>query len=189
MQIKDVDSLQPEIGPAAADLVGKEIRLHGMHTARHILALQKSGYGAGSQEPRFSGDDQLIAPGVAVAQEFGQRPADGPFRPLVPVIDGGIQEIDAAANGRDDGIAISCVGRVVGIAQVCPQPQARDPHAVELPEESAIARGAETISKAGGSFRRAISVNHSTIVTMAGWNRAIDHTTAPRLIDCPDGLN
>src|SRR5207245_3483521 len=87
---------------------------------------------------RRGGKYDLIALCVGGSEKLRQSRANRPFRALLPVVDGGVQEVDTAANGRNHGIAIGSVGGVVGIAQVGAKAKARDLQAVELPIKSTV---------------------------------------------------
>ena len=97
VQVEDVDGVDAQIGAAAVDLVGQEIGRHGMHAAHHIFGLQEVGDGAGSEEAGLGADHDLVA------LQLAQSRADARVRPLVPVVDGGVEEVDAAARRRRSG--------------------------------------------------------------------------------------
>ena len=82
----------------------------------------------------------------------------------MPVVDGGVEEVDAAPNGCDYGVAIGNIGGVVRVTQVGSEAQARDLQVVELSLKSKAARSGTPGREAGGSFGRGKSMIHPTIV-------------------------
>jgi hypothetical protein len=82
----------------------------------------------------------------------------------MPVVDGRVQQVDAAANGRDHSVTIRYVGGVVGVTQVGSEAKARDLQAVELSIKSTAARSGSPGSEARRSFRRGKGMIHPTIV-------------------------
>src|SRR2546427_9277803 len=82
----------------------------------------------------------------------------------MPVVDGGVEEVDAAADGCDYGIAIGNVGGGIWVTQVGSEAQARYLQVVELPIKAKSTRAGSPGSEAGGSFRRGKAMIHPTIV-------------------------
>src|SRR5207302_1585526 len=164
VQVKNVDGVQAEVGAAPVDLVDEEVGLHGMHATGEVFPLQKFGQGSRREEAGLGGHHDLVALAVAGGEELRQSRANRPFRALMPVVDGRVQEVDAAANGRDHSVTICYVGGVVGVTQVGSEAKARDLQAVELSIKSTATRSGSPSSEARRSFRRGKGMIHPTIV-------------------------
>ena len=81
--------------------------------------------------PAFGADDQLLAPHRGVAEQSLNRRSERTLRPLVPIVDRGIDQIDA---GRDGGAHRALVRRVVRfrtLAGVDPNSDRGDVEALE----------------------------------------------------------
>ncbi len=133
VQVEDVDGVDAQIGAAAIDLVGQKIGIHGMHPAGYLFGFQETRDGAGREESGLGADHDLVA------LQLPQRCADRTFRPLVAVVDGGVEEVDAAFAGRDQCGGIAAVGRVVVDAQIGADAEAGNLQSADRAIESGVA--------------------------------------------------
>ena len=69
--------------------------------------VKEVGDGAGSQKSGLGADHDLVP-----LQLLQGRP-DAPLRALVAIVDGGVEEVDAALAGGDHRLRVGPVGRVV----------------------------------------------------------------------------
>src|ERR1017187_2219727 len=117
-----------------------------------MLGLQEAGDGAGGEEAGLGANYDLVA------LQLAQRRADAAFRPLVAIVDGGVEQVDAALTSRDQGLGVGLVGRIVVGAQVGADTQAGYLQA----ENGAIERGVavlrEAVDVAGGAFGGSVHV-------------------------------
>src|SRR5439155_12080000 len=112
VEIEHVDGVHAQVGPAALDLIGQKLRRYAMHAARDLVLLENHWHGARYQEPGLGADHNLIP------LEPLQRGADATLGTLVAVVDGGVEEIDAAFAGCDQGVRVGPVGSLVVTTQV-----------------------------------------------------------------------
>src|SRR5579863_8317923 len=108
-----------------------------MHIAGDVPWFQERGHRAGREKPCLGSNNQLVAVSVAAVEKFRQGCADGSLRALVPVVDGGVEKIDATADGRNDGFPVGMVGLLIGVAEVRSQPHARKLQVAEWSVEGA----------------------------------------------------
>ena len=83
-------------------------------------ASENAGHRARRQEAGLGADHDLIA------LQLAQRRADAALRPLVAVVDGGIEQVDAAFARGDQRVGVCLVGRIVVGAQIRADTQARN---------------------------------------------------------------
>lgn len=147
VQVEDIEGLQLEIGPAPLDLIRYEIGMHGVHSGdcvsdglRHRSRRQKACLGA---------DYDLGSMNFAGGKKLLQRLAHRLFGTLVTVIDGRIEEVDSASDGRLDCRLIGSIGGLIGVAQVGAEAQARDGSSLCGTVERSLSKGWETGCKLG----------------------------------------
>lgn len=83
----------------------------------------------------------------------------------MPVVNGCIEEVNAAANGGDHGIAIGNIGNVVRITQVGAEAQSRELQAVELPIKATLTGSGMPGSQTRSSLERGKALIHPSIVS------------------------
>jgi hypothetical protein len=75
-------------------------------------------FAVGREVAGFGAHNKPVAR-AAADFELGQRRANAAFAALKTVINRGIQYVDAAFGGSDDGGGISRIGALVGLTEVC----------------------------------------------------------------------
>ena len=114
----------------------------------------------------LGGHHDLVASKLGARDALGQHGADHALAPLVSIVHGGVDDVEAALERLTDGAAVEAVGRGILAAQVGPQAQARQ---VAGGVESAIVVGRD----GGGESLR---VARRTL----GSRAALDHDQATR---------
>ena len=80
------------------------------------------------------------------------------------VVDGGIEHIDARAQGCDDGLGVLPVGGVVRFAKVSAEPDRRQPQFAgdgrKLAKMPGIVQRGMAMAVTGGGFGRGVSGEH-----------------------------
>ena len=132
VKVGEVHAIDAEIFQAVVELIGQERRRHGVATGGDVFGAQNSGTeiftlqiflgiagigGVGRDVAAFGGEKKFVAR-KAFAGEFTQRGADGAFGFLVAIVDGRIDDVDAAFDGSDDGRGVGAVGDLVGLAEI-----------------------------------------------------------------------
>ena len=90
-------------------------------------------------------DHHLFAAQFARGHQFAQHFADRAFAALEAVVDGGVDQIDPAEQRAPDGLCVSLVSLVVGLAQISADPDrgnAQPPeHRAEISRQCGVAAG------------------------------------------------
>ena len=72
---------------------------------------------------------------------------------LMAVINRGIEKVNARAQSRDDGLDVGLVGGIIRLAEICTEPNGREP---EIADAGYLFRAAEVAGSA--QLRKAIGV-------------------------------
>ena len=142
MQVKDVDSVDAQIGAAALHLVVEELGSHGVNASGHVFRLEPGGNGAGSEETGLGRHHDLIA------LQLAEGRAHGALGTLAAVVDGGIEEVDPVFRGGEQRIGVGAVEGVVFGAQIGADAEAGNLEVEDGAMETAVRR--ETVEKARG---------------------------------------
>ena len=139
VQVEDVDRIQPQILPAAFQLIRQIIRRHAMAARGNILhsknsALQKllrkiniriGGHFSVRRQKSCLGADHDFIATVTFVEKLAQRGAHRALAALKPVIDGGVHHVDTALHRRHDCIHVGAVCGIVGVTQISPDADRR----------------------------------------------------------------
>ena len=98
-------------------------------------------------------DDDFVACDIACGEGFPEGRADGALGSLAPIVDRGIDEVDAVAERMIDGGGIPIVLGVVTLAEVGTDADRRDQGAAG---DRAVEVGREAILEASGIAQRSV---------------------------------
>src|SRR5690606_7417533 len=77
------------------------------------------------KEADLAHDDDLVALEPAGREGLAEHAAEDVFAPLAAVVEGGVEDVDAAFEGARDGLFVEPVGRIVRSAEIGAEPDAR----------------------------------------------------------------
>jgi hypothetical protein len=138
-----------------------------VHALENILLAERGRHGPRSQKPSLRADHDFVA------RQLPKCHANRALRPLMPVIDGGIEEVDAILSGSQEGIGVRLVGSVIDGAEISPDAQAGDPKAAH---RSVEARVAECRVSSGVAFRSLGGCHHALKATLKWQAYAVSHS-------------
>jgi hypothetical protein len=166
VQVVDVNRGEPQVFPAALDLVGEVARREAVaagddvigchHSRTVVLVLEKSpvtlfrrGRSAIERDvPTLAAHHDLVAGDGSARDATAQRVTQRALRALAPVIDRGIQQVDPVRQRLRRGGSVARIFRVVAVAQIRSHAQrGHDGAADEWPVEMIVMRGGESLSK------------------------------------------
>lgn len=131
VEVEDVDRPCAEVGEAGFELVLEKGRGHGVLVGGDF---ERAGIGggqrAGDEVAGLGGDDEFLA------AEGAEDLADGAFRALGAVVERGVDEVDAAAQGGIEGFGVVAVGGIIGRAEVGADAERGDGEAGGFAEEA-----------------------------------------------------
>ena len=184
MDVEDVDGLKTEIPPAALELVFEIPRSHTVHPTRQFLRLEDSGGyvfpgeistgigGNGAIEREITGlraNDEFVTANFSGVDQVLKGGANRSLRALMPVVDGGVNYIDAGAECGLDGLGIELIGSFVGLAEIGAETEGGEPDLVRarnvlgLAEMPGCLQTRETIGKSVGALWRREALDNSSM--------------------------
>lgn len=146
VEVEDVDGIEAEVGAGTGSLVAEEFGLDAMGVRHDMGGMEVGGDGAGGEETGFGADEDFVARGEAFLEGSPESFAEVLLGAGVTVVDGGVEDVDAAVERGEDGLHVTRAGGFVRFTEVGAKTDGREQTggspAVKFPAcERLVARG------------------------------------------------
>src|SRR5882762_5503442 len=166
MEVVDVHTLNTQIFQTAADLVFKKFRRHAMAARRDIFCAENSGLNVFTEKIFVGvGGHRTVRRQVAALCAYhdfvsfktlrGKLPdgrGDTSFAALKPVVDGGVDYIDAALDRRDGRGCVAFIRFCIRLTEVRADPERREQESLRFAKMASGGTASEFLRVARRSF-------------------------------------
>ena len=160
VEVVDVDAIDAEIVEAATDLIFEKARRYAVAAADDVVGIENAGLdvfaievvvgigrhrAVGREVAALGAEDEFFA-GVALFGEVFDGGADAAFAALEAIVDGAVDDVDAAFDGAGDAGGVGLIGFVAGRAEVGADADGGEDEALGFAEVAVGGAAGETLS-------------------------------------------
>ena len=188
VQIEDIDGCQAKIPAGALDLVLEIRRRNAVHASGKVLGIEDAGLdvllhkifarirGEISVEreiARLRANQDFITPNIACAHQLRKGGADVALRALMPIVDSGVDNVNAGLQRGRDRLGVGGIGRVVGFAEISAESDGREPefagtgYVFRLAKVFGFTKLWKSVAIASRSFRSRKTGDHEAVSVAA----------------------
>ena len=159
VEVVDVDAIDAEIVEAAADLIFEEARRYAVAAADDVVGSEDAGLdvfaievvvgigrhcAVGREVAAFGAEDEFFA-GESLLEQVFDGGADAALAALEAIVDGAVDDVDAAFDGAGDAGGVGLIGFVGGRAEIGADADGREDEALGFAEVAVGGAAGETL--------------------------------------------